>query len=146
MAINFLDAAVNSPQQIRLLGRDGRTLEEITRCLLAGSVLPKFVWGELIFSAAYLARRAPHSALNMGTLYKAVHGKKATPKPQDHRLQGFRAHRNVHQEAGEQVLGGQALRVQPGHQGLPHLQHNSTHGGEEKNCRAHRDAVKGHRQ
>ena len=31
-----------------------------------------------MFTAAYLANRTPHSALNMGTPYKALHGKDAT--------------------------------------------------------------------
>lgn len=77
-AINLRYAAVNTPQQIGVSERDGRTLAGITRCLLADSGLPKFLWGELMFTAAYLANRTPHSALNMGTPYKALHGKEAT--------------------------------------------------------------------
>ena len=58
--------------------RDGRTLAGITRCLLVDSGLSKFLWGELMFTAPYLANRTPHSALNMGTPYKALRGKEAT--------------------------------------------------------------------
>ena len=76
---------------------------------------PKIRWGELMFTAAYLANRTPHLALNMGTPHKDVDGKEATLQPQDSRLQGFRTHRKAHQEAGGQGMGGQALRVQPRH-------------------------------
>ena len=61
--------------------------------------------------------------------------------PQDHRLQGFRTHLNAHQEAGGQVLGGQTLRVQPRHQGVPYLQRKNNEGGEEQEHRVRRDAI-----
>lgn len=50
----------------------------ITRCLLADSGVSKFLWRELMFTAAYLANRTPHSALNIETPYKALYGKEAT--------------------------------------------------------------------
>ncbi|CAN0496063.1 unnamed protein product, partial [Scytosiphon promiscuus] len=65
-------AAVNTPQQIRIWERDGTTLGRIGRCLLANSELPKQLWGELLLNAT------PYWVLNMGTPYKAVHGKEAT--------------------------------------------------------------------
>ena len=45
-AITLHYAAVNTPQQIGVSERDGRTLAGITRCLLADIGLPKFLWGE----------------------------------------------------------------------------------------------------
>ena len=64
-----------------------------------------------MFTAAYLANRTPHSALNMATSYKDLHGKEATL--QHLRTIGSRAFvhieahtKNAHQEAGGQVLGG----------------------------------------
>ena len=77
-AITLHYAAVNTPRQIGVSERDGRTLAGITRCLLADSGLPTFLWGELMFTAAYLANRTPHSALNMVNPYKALRGKEAT--------------------------------------------------------------------
>ena len=64
-----------------------------------------------------------------------------TPTPQDHRLHGFRTHRNAHQEAGEQTLGGRALRVQPRHQGVPYVQRKNKQGVGEQERRVHRDAI-----
>ena len=58
--------------------RDRRTLAGIPRCLLVDSGLPKFLWGGLNFTSAYLANRIPHLALNMGTPYRTLHGKEAT--------------------------------------------------------------------
>lgn len=70
-------------------------------CLLKGGGLPKFLSGELLFTASDLVDRTHHWALNMGTPYKDLHGKEATL--QHLRFIGSRcfwAHRNVHQEAG----------------------------------------------
>ena len=66
------------PQQMGVLGRDGRIPAGITICLPKDSGLPKLLPGELVFTAAYLASRTPHSALNMGTPYEGLYGKEAT--------------------------------------------------------------------
>ena len=57
-------AATNTPQQNGISERDGRTIMNMTRCLLVDTGLPKFLWAELCETATYLINRAPHSALN----------------------------------------------------------------------------------
>ena len=47
----------------------------MVRCMLADSGLPKFLWGELMFTAAFLGNRAPHSAIGMQSPYKTLHGR-----------------------------------------------------------------------
>lgn len=73
-AISLDFAVVSTLQPIGVSERDGRTLAGIMRVLLADSGLPNFIWGGLKSIVAYLANRTPHSALNMGTPYKALHG------------------------------------------------------------------------
>ncbi|CAM9739715.1 unnamed protein product [Sphacelaria rigidula] len=58
-------ASTNTPQQIGLSERVGRMLAAMVRCMLAESDGATFLWGELMFTAAYLANRSPHSALDM---------------------------------------------------------------------------------
>ena len=67
-------ASTNTPQQIGMSERVGGTLAAMVRCMLAGSGLPMFLWGELMFTAAYVGNRAPHSALNMQSPYKMLKG------------------------------------------------------------------------
>ena len=42
--------------------------------MLADGGLPKFQWGELMFTAAFLGNTAPHSAIDMQSPYKMLHG------------------------------------------------------------------------
>ena len=70
-------ASTNTPQQVGVSERDGGILAAMTRCLLKDSGLPPFLWGELMFTAAYLLNRVPHSALGMVTPYKKLYGKDA---------------------------------------------------------------------
>ena len=67
-------ASTNTPQQIGMSERVGGTLAAMVRCMLADSRLPTFPWGELMFTAAYVGNRAPHSALNMQSSYKMMKG------------------------------------------------------------------------
>ena len=67
-------ASTNTPQQIGISERVGRTLAAMVRCMLADSGLPMFIWGELIFTAAYVGNRAPHFVLNMQSPYKTLKG------------------------------------------------------------------------
>ena len=46
----------------------------MVRCILTDSGLPKFLWGELMFTAAFLINTAPHSAIGMQSPYKMLHG------------------------------------------------------------------------
>ena len=70
-------ASPNTPQQIGSNERAGRTIAGIVRCLLDGSDLPYFLWGELMQTAVYLGNRAPRASLADETPYKALYGKDA---------------------------------------------------------------------
>ena len=70
-------AATNTPQQIGVSERVGRTLCAMVRCLLVDSGLPPNLWGELMLTTTYLCNRVPHSALKMETPYKVFYGKEA---------------------------------------------------------------------
>ena len=70
-------AATNTPQQIGVSKRVGRTLCAMVRCMRVDSGLPPFLWGGLLIAASYICNRIPHSALNMETPYKKLYGKDA---------------------------------------------------------------------
>ena len=76
-AIQLEFAATNTPSQIGVSERIGPTLAVMTRSLLLDSDLPKYFWGQLMLTAAYLSNRSPHSALGMETPYKKLYGKEA---------------------------------------------------------------------
>ena len=65
-------ASTNTPQKIGMSERVGGTLAAMVRCMLADSRLQFFLWGELMFTAAYVGNRAPHSVLNMQSSYKML--------------------------------------------------------------------------
>ena len=67
--INVEYTATSTPQQNGVSERDGQTLAQITRCLMEDGNFPPSLWGELIFTAAYLSNRSPHSALGGATSY-----------------------------------------------------------------------------
>ena len=67
--INVEYTATNTPHQNEVSERDGQTLAHITRYLMKdGNFLPS-LWGELLFTAAYLSNRSPHPALGGATPY-----------------------------------------------------------------------------
>ena len=67
--------ATSTPQQIGISERVGRTLCAMVRCMRVDSGLPPFLWGGLMMAASHICNRNPHSALNMETPYKKLHGK-----------------------------------------------------------------------
>ena len=67
----------NTPQQISVSKRVGRTLCIMVQCMLADSGSPSSVWEELFMAAACLKNKTPHKMLKMETLFKIYHGKKA---------------------------------------------------------------------
>ena len=71
--INIEYTATNTPQQNGVSERDGQTLAKITRCLMKDGDFPPFMWGELMFTARYLANRSPHSTLEGATPYSKMH-------------------------------------------------------------------------
>ena len=71
--INIEYTATNTPQQNGVSERDGQTLAKITRCLMKDGDFPPFMWGELMFTATYLANRSPHSTLGGATPYSKMH-------------------------------------------------------------------------
>ena len=52
-----------SPQQNGLAERFNRTIIEMTRSMIHGAGLPKYLWGEAIQTANYLKNRSPHRGL-----------------------------------------------------------------------------------
>ena len=68
-------ASTVTSQQVGVSERDGKTLAGTVRYILTGFGLPKFLWGELMQIAAYLANRAPHTALKNVTPNKAIYNK-----------------------------------------------------------------------
>ena len=75
--INVEYTATNTPQQNGVSERDGQTLAQLTRCLMKdGNFLPS-LWEELVFTAAYLSNRSPHSAPGGATPYFRMHNKEA---------------------------------------------------------------------
>ena len=75
--INVEYTATNMSQQNGVSERDGWTLAQITRSLMKDGNFPPSLWGELIFTAAYLSNRLPHSALGGATPYFRMHNKEA---------------------------------------------------------------------
>ena len=71
--INIEYTAINTPQQNGVPERDGQTLAKITRCLMKDGDFPPFMWGELMFTATYLANRSPHSTLEGATPCSKMH-------------------------------------------------------------------------
>ena len=67
-------ASTDTPQQSGMSERVGRTLAAMVGCLLAESGLPRFLWGEVIFTAAFLGNRASHSAISMQSPFKMLNG------------------------------------------------------------------------
>ena len=70
-------AATNTPQQIGMSERVGRTLCTIVECMLANSGFPTSIWGELFMAAAYLKNSILHKALKMKTPFKMFHKEEA---------------------------------------------------------------------
>ena len=58
-----------TPQANGLSERDGRTILNVTRCLLNEANLPKTLWGEVAATAVFLINRLPHSSINGDTPY-----------------------------------------------------------------------------
>ena len=87
-------ASTNTPQQIGMSERVGRTLAAMVRWMLVDSGLPKFLWGELMFTAAFLGNRAPHAAIDMQSPYKMLNG----TEPDLRRLRVIGARAFVHIE------------------------------------------------
>ena len=71
--INMEYTATNTPQKNGVSERDGQTLAKITRGLMKDGDFPPFMWGELMFTATYLANRTPHSTLEGATPYSKMH-------------------------------------------------------------------------
>ena len=69
-------AGTNTPQQIGMSERVGRTLAAMVRCMLADGELPNFLWGGLMFTAAFLGNRVLHSAVGMQSPCKMLYGTK----------------------------------------------------------------------
>lgn len=69
--------APHTPQQNGISERDGRTIMNMTRCLLHEARLPKQLWGEIAATSVFLINRLPHKALKGDTPYYHLFGKQA---------------------------------------------------------------------
>ncbi len=67
----------HTPQQNGISERDGRTIMNMTRCLLNENQLPKHLWGEIAATSVFLINRLPHKALRGDTPYFRMFGKQA---------------------------------------------------------------------
>lgn len=81
-------AATNTPQQNGVSERDGRTIISIARYLRKDAGFPKSLWGEMSFTATYLANRMPRSTLRAPLASLLFHGtlrpaRQAGPPPLD---------------------------------------------------------------
>ena len=97
-------AATNTPQQNGVSERDGRTIANIARCLLKEAGFPKSLWGEMFFTATYLANRMPHSALQSQAPFTVLFG---VPAKLDH-LRTIGARAFVHVETHTSKLEDKA--------------------------------------
>ena len=69
--------APHTPQQNGISERDGRTIMDMTRCLLNEANFPKHLWGELAAIAVFLINRLPHKAIEGDSPYYRMFGKQA---------------------------------------------------------------------
>lgn len=107
----FLDIGIrqqftstNTPQYDGVSERDGRTLTEMARCLLSDGGFSKSLWGEMFFTAAFPANRAPHKVLENETPYKRMHGRDANLRM----LRAIGARAFVHVEIHTQKMDAKA--------------------------------------
>ena len=87
-------AATNTPQQNGVSERDGRTILNMTRCILIDTGLPKFLWGEICETAVFLINRSPHRAIDGNSPYARLFGK----EPDLSGLRAIGARAFVHEE------------------------------------------------
>ena len=69
--------APHTPQQNGNSERDGKTIMNMTRCLLHEARLSKHLWGEIAASSFFWINRLPHKALKGDTPYYRMFGKQA---------------------------------------------------------------------
>ena len=67
----------HTPQQNGISERDGRTIMNMTRCLLNEANLPRHLWGEIAATSVFLVNRLPHKAIKGDTPYWRMFGKQA---------------------------------------------------------------------
>ena len=67
----------HTPQQNGVSERDGRTIMNMTRCILHEAKLPKQLWGEIAATSVFLINRLPLKALKGDTPYYRMFGKQA---------------------------------------------------------------------
>ena len=124
--INIEYTATNTPQQNGVSERDGQTLAKITRCLMKDGDFPPFMWGELMFTAKYLANRSSHSTLEGATPYSKMHNL----EPDLTGLRAIGARAFVHRETYTKKLEDRAFEGK-----LCGYSHNS------KACRIYKSTV-----
>ena len=103
--INVENTETNTPQQNGVSERDGQTLTQITRCLMKDSSFTPSMWVELIFMAAYLSNRSPHSALGGATPYFRMRNKESDLS----RLRAIGVRAFIHRETYTRKLDDRAF-------------------------------------
>lgn len=136
-------ASPNTPQQIGANERAGRALAGIVRCLLSDSGLPRFLWGELMQTAAYLSNRSPHACPEEWYAIQATLRQGGLPRqPSGGRGEGVRACGHPHQEIGASRLGRKPCWVQLGKQVVSGLQSGDEKCTGDSKCHFHRDVFR----
>ena len=69
--VSLENASTNTPQQIGMSAHRS-TIAVMVPYMLAESGLPKFLWGESMFTAAFLGNRASYSTIGMQSPYKVL--------------------------------------------------------------------------
>lgn len=86
-------ASTNTPQAICMSERAERSLvAALVRCLLANSGLPKFLWGEVMFTEVFLGNRRNWHAVPIPFATRNGAGSATSSSP---RCPDLRAHRVV---------------------------------------------------
>jgi transposase InsO family protein len=99
-------SAPYSPDENGVAERQWRTLYGMARCMLLESGLPKVLWPEAMWAAAYISNRCPHAALQGVTPYEAWHG--SAPNLSNLRVWG--AYAFVHVDSPDGKLGERGWR------------------------------------
>ena len=75
IALRFINMMPSTSEQNGLSERNGRTIMDVTRCLLNGAALPKALWGGVGGAAGLLLHDLPNKIIGGDTPYYKMFGK-----------------------------------------------------------------------
>ena len=134
-------ASTNTPQQIGMSERVGRTLAAMVRCMLDDSGLPKFFWGEFVYGCVPGEKSATFRDRHAVPVQGATRNRAGSSASSSRRCQGLRPHREALPNARRQSSGRTIGGIYQQQQELPRLQSSDpAHHGEQKH-HLHRDAA-----